>query len=101
MSVVDVSPTGAVRGHMSPTAFFLLLSIITTCARASPSLAQRLLDGNMHGTVKSLLENSDSASGSVRSTAVIKTQQQLLQVCSCICSLVADLQCLGLGFLYD
>lgn len=80
LSVVDVSPAGAVRGHISPSAFFLLLSTVTTCARASPSLAHRLLDGGMHASVKSLLENSDSAAGSVRSTAVIKTQQQLLQV---------------------
>lgn len=80
LSVVDVSPAGAIRGHVSPSAFFLLLSTVKTCARASPSLAHRLLDGGMHTSVKSLLENSDSAAGSVHSTAVIKTQQQLLQV---------------------
>lgn len=81
LAVVDVSPGGAVRGHLSPSAFFLLLSTVTTCARASPALAHKLLDGGMHGSVKSLLENSESAAGSVRCTAVIKSQQQLLKVC--------------------
>jgi hypothetical protein len=80
LAVVDVSPSGALRGHITPQAFFLLLSTVTTCARASPSLAHRLFDGGMHVVVKSLLENADSAAGSARSTAVIKTQQQLLQV---------------------
>lgn len=80
LSAVDVSPAGALRGHISPSAFFLLLSAVTTCAKLSPSLAHKLLDGGIHVVVKSLLSHSDSAAGSVRSTAVIKTQQQLLQV---------------------
>ena len=82
------------RGHLSPTAFFLLLSTATTCARASPNLAHRLLDGGMHESVKSLLENSDSAAGGVRCTAVLKTQQQLLQVCLLVATSVRV--CIGL-----
>jgi hypothetical protein len=80
LGLVDLTEKGALRGHIPPTSFFLLMSTLTTCAAGSSSLAHNLLVGGLHSSLHLLLANSSVALANNSSTSAIKTQQQLCQV---------------------
>lgn len=81
LALVDVSDTGAIVSHVSPTSFFLLISMLTTCAAGAAPLARSLLVGGLHEQVHKLLAHSGAALANNRMTSAVRSQPQLTQVC--------------------
>lgn len=79
-TLLDISPAGAIANHLSPTAFFLLVSMLTTCAQGAHGLAHTLLAAQVHTPLQALLAHSSIALANNCTTSAIKSQSQLLQV---------------------
>lgn len=79
LALVDLTETGAIANHLSSTSFFLLISMLTTCAAASADLAHDLLNGQLHLHVHRLLVHSGAALANNRMLSAVRTHAQLTQ----------------------
>lgn len=82
LPLIDVNPAGAIANHLSATTFFLLLATMTTCATGAAAQAHALLNGALHGHLRTVLATSSVALANNCTTSVVRSQSQLLQVWS-------------------
>lgn len=91
LSIIEVSETGAIEGHLTPASFFLILSTLSTCARASPAIAGSLMLGGLHTALHRLLASSGLALANGSSNSAVKAPQHLELVLNLIAQLLPSI----------
>ena len=95
LSILEVTELGGIEGQVTPTAFFLMIGTLKTCAAASPEVASTLLQGGIHNSIHRLLAHSGLALANGSSSSAIKSHQQLALVLDLLSALLPGLPSLA------